>query len=427
MSTQYYTSLKGGPMLESCLYCGSLAFELSDKIKICKRCGRTWGESPSSSEKCSECSGLLDFFPDRGETVCSLCGIVADEVVLDPTPSFERNLGEAFSKRSPYRFSPRDDAGKLVAPVVRVRLARMDKFHGRDRKEQENRKHSIIISSAVSALGLPRTVTHRASEIFKKSKMVMGRFAYKVLIPGSILAATKEFGIYLNLKELISRFYDVQTGREFQKAKARVYRIYKQIMRKHIATPSFQRPEFYVPLYVSLLERETSCNERDILPIAYKYVKQSKRTDGNPTSVALAAVYLAALFLNRQKLSIKETARIGGISVLTLSNYARQLTADLDDDWARIRPATGKDLEIIARRGDSKERMLIWKATQSLPEHALYLCAKEELHSKWQKATQCNIDALTMSMRINLALDAEEAEVLTPEKEIDILDLEEND
>ena len=150
--------------------------------------------------RCPECgSGHLSKDYSRAELVCSSCGLVVDEDIIDHGPEWRAFDNEQREKRSrtgsPMTYTihdkglgttigwtNRDAYGKSIPTKNRAQLYRLRKWQRRVRISDATERNLALALSGIdrlaSGMGLPRTVRETAAVIYRKAalkNLVRGR------------------------------------------------------------------------------------------------------------------------------------------------------------------------------------------------------------------------------------------------------------
>lgn len=290
-------------------------------------------------QKCPDC-GSKYFTKDksRGEVVCSKCGLVIKEKIIDRSPEWRAFDSEQTQRRTrggaPLTHTKHDKGltteigrgkGELfkVIPSKRPQYYRLRKWQKR-LVESRDRNLSFALSELqrlVSFLGLPRSVHEEIAIKYEKAVdrgLVRGR-SMESVIAALLYAVCREMKTPRTLEEISEA-----TGIE----KREVGRNYRYIARKLGMRILPASPEDYVPRFASMLGLSDMVQASAIRIL--KEAKKIKATHGkSPTGVASAALYIAAV-LGGEKRTQREIADAVGVTEVTIRNRFKKLVKKLD-------------------------------------------------------------------------------------------------
>jgi len=288
--------------------------------------------------KCPEC-GYTQFQEDetRGERVCSRCGLVLEESMIDTSPEWRAFDEEQRSRRTragaPLTFTKHDKGltteigrgrGELfkVTPEKRAQYYRLTKWQKR-LVESKDRNLSFALSELqrlVSFLGLPKSVHEQVAKNYEQAVdrgLVRGR-SMESVIAALLYAVCRELGTPRTLEEIAEA-----SGVERREI-GRTYRYIARELRMRILPAP---PEDYIPRFASMLGLTDKVQAR-----AIRLLKQALRNEATagkgPTGVAAAALYIAAV-LEGEKRTQREIADAIGVTEVTIRNRFKELVEKL--------------------------------------------------------------------------------------------------
>tara|TARA_Y100000310_G_scaffold162833_1_gene162770 strand:- start:3912 stop:4832 length:921 start_codon:yes stop_codon:yes gene_type:complete len=303
---------------------------------------------PTKIKKCPEC-GSTNILADkeRGELVCSKCGLVIEERMID----FGQEWREFESTQEKRR--------RTGAPMT---YTRYDRGLGTDIGQREDMRHldgkgmnkylrlrkwQYRISTAIernlklalaelkrvaSYLKLPRSVEEEAAKIYTMAVqrgLVRGR-SMESVVAGALYAACRRHEVPRTLDELSEA-----SGIE----KKEVGRTYRFITRELGIRILPSNPVDYIPRFASALKLspETQSKSVEILEMAEAVDLTSGR---GPTGIAAASLYVAAL-MNDEKRTQREVADVAGVTEVTIRNRYKELFTKLKlkDKMSKKEPA----------------------------------------------------------------------------------------
>ena len=277
---------------------------------------------------CPEC-GSNDLQNDaiRAELVCSTCGLVISESMVDTGREW-RSFGDDSSNDkervgAPLSLTKHDgglstkigtsaDLNKLPSGSMRHQYKRLSKWQSRfatPSKDLALRDGLTELTRAVSFLNLPRIVEEQTAYLYRqflRKSRIRGRSSECVLA-GVLYAACKQNGCPVTLKDLSLVFR--RPKRDIGKA----HRLVSRALGIRIAPAS---PEDFIPKFASDLELP-----REVEMEALRIVRAVENTDitngKDPKGIALASLYLAAR-KNGRGFTQKYAAFVAGITEITL-------------------------------------------------------------------------------------------------------------
>ena len=295
-------------------------------------------KSSKKAKKCPEC-GSKRFIDDdsKGEMICSKCGLVLEDSMIDASPEWRAFDDDQRSKRTragaPLTFTKHDKGlttelgrgrGELfkVSPTKRAQYYRLTKWQKR-LVESKDRNLSFALSELqrlISFLGLPRKVHEEVAKKYEQAVdrgLVRGR-SMESVIASLLYAVCREMGTPRTLEEIAEA-----SGVERREI-GRTYRyIARELKIRILPAP----PQDYVPRFASMLGLSDRTQAR-----AIRFLKQAKKnevTSGKgPTGVAAAALYIAAV-LQGEKRTQREIADAIGVTEVTIRNRFKELVEKL--------------------------------------------------------------------------------------------------
>ena len=286
---------------------------------------------------CPECDGQLATDEERGETVCSDCGLVVEEDSIDRGPEWRAfdskekdeksrvgapttNMMHDKGLSTNIGWQDKDAYGKTLSSRQRRQMQRLrtwnERFRTRDSKERNLKQALGEIDRMASALGLPENVRETASVIYRRAldeDLLPGR-SIEGVATASLYAAARQAGTPRSLDE-ISAVSRVE--------KDEIARTYRYVVRELSLEIQPADPESYVPRFASDLglSDEAERRARDLLKTAKE---QGVHSGKSPVGLAAAAVYAASLLTN-EKVTQSEVSEVANISEVTIRNRYHEL------------------------------------------------------------------------------------------------------
>ena len=296
----------------------------------------------SQPGRCPECgSRELVMDGELGEVICSNCGLVIKDVVIDQKPEWraftpeerkaKRRVGsptslKQFDKGLSTTFQPyRDTHGKPLPLKERLKMMRLRKWHIRAQMRssaQRNLSQAMNVLTRLSdKLHMPRNVEENAALIYRKALkkgLVRGR-SISSIAAASLYAACRLTRTPRSLKSI------VEASTRTRKEVARCYRL---IQRELQLKMPIDDPVKYVSKIASKvgLDQKTQNKAIEIL----REARKAKVIAGKgPAGIAAAALYIATL-PNAEKITQKHLATAAGVTEVTVRNRYKRLIKDLD-------------------------------------------------------------------------------------------------
>jgi transcription initiation factor TFIIB len=289
------------------------------------------------NRKCSQC-GNLQLISDStsGEKVCSMCGLVGTDVMVDRGAEWRAFTLQEKERKirtgSPISYTiydkglhtsfrtDRDYQGRWLKSDNRRKMRRLKKRDIRS-KLRGTRVRNLSrafpeLARLADILHLPHEVKERAAIIYRKAlekDMIQGR-SIAGFIAASVYAACRLMKIPRSLKRV------AEASTEDKKDVSRTYRY---LLRELGLKMPVDYPMKFVPSITSEVEvsRETDRLTVRILQCA----REKKALAGkDPRSIAAAALYMACK-ATHEKRSQKEIARAAGTTEVTLRNRLKDL------------------------------------------------------------------------------------------------------
>ncbi|MHA1859950.1 MAG: transcription initiation factor IIB [Candidatus Asgardarchaeia archaeon] len=292
---------------------------------------------------CPECGGT-DFVKDyeRAEIICTNCGLVIKDRIIDEGPEWRAFDPEQLENRSRVG-SPttlmmhdkglstfidwrnKDCYGNSLSPVRRAQVYRLRRWQRRVRISDATERNLAYALSEIerisSALGIPKTVCEDAAVIYRKAiekRLIRGR-SIEGVAAAALYASCRKFSVPRTLDEIAT------VARVSKKEIGRSYRFLSRELK--ISVPP-TNPIYYVPRLVYELGLSGDVQEKaiEILKVAAKHGLTSGR---GPTGIAAAAVYVASVLLNR-RCTQREVAEAAHVTEVTVRNRYKELIQKLE-------------------------------------------------------------------------------------------------
>jgi len=292
---------------------------------------------------CPECkSEQLSKDYSRAELVCSRCGLVIDEEIIDHGPEWRAFDSEQREKRSrigsPMTYTihdkglsttigwtNRDAYGKSIPAKNRAQLYRLRKWQRRVRISDATEHNLALALSGIdrlaSAMGLPRTVRETAAVIYRKAalkKLTRGR-SIQGVTAASLYAACRQCHVPRTLDEIsiVAQMSRKEIGRNFRY-------VSRELELKLLPTA----PRDYVSRFCSGLKLSNDVQIKT-LEILRHAANQELMSGRGPTGLAAASLYISSVLCGEQRTQ-REVAQIAGVTEVTIRNRYKELIQKLD-------------------------------------------------------------------------------------------------
>jgi transcription initiation factor TFIIB len=291
------------------------------------------------TKKCPEC-GNTRFVKDvdRAEMICSKCGLVLEESMVDTGQDWRAFDSDQESKRAragaPLTHKRHDkglttEIGKSNTEIFKVPAKKRSQFF-RIRKWQKrlltskDRNMSFALSELqrlVSFLGLPKTLHEEVAKLYEKALqkgLVRGR-SIESIIAALVYSLSREYETPRTLTE-ISQASGI--------GKRELGRTYRYISRKLDVRILPAKAESYIPRFSSMLKLsdKTQMKAIDIL----KNAKKKDVISGKgPCGCAAAAIYIASVLEGERKTQ-REVADVVGVTEVTIRNRYKEMAEALE-------------------------------------------------------------------------------------------------
>ncbi len=299
-------------------------------------------EKPKRGRKsltCPECGGT-SFIEDpvRGELVCSKCGYVMKQGIVDISQEWRAFDSEQMERRAragaPLTFTKHDkglttEIGRGVGELYKVpskkraQYYRLTKWHKRlIRSKDRNLSFAFSeLQRIVSYLNLSKSIHERIARYYEQAVnkgLVRGR-SIESVIAALVYAVSREMGSPRTIDEIVEA-----SGVD----KREIGRTYRYVARELGIRILPADPVSYVPRFCTMLGLSDKVQARAIRIL--KKAKKAGITSGKgPTGVAAAAIYIASV-LEGERRTQREVADICDITEVTIRNRYSELVKKLN-------------------------------------------------------------------------------------------------
>jgi len=292
---------------------------------------------------CPNCGGVvMSFDAKRGELVCSRCGFVVEEGLIDPGPDWRSEEGIDRARAGPpntvqladggiggtFRPGRRDASGRPLSASEAAqfgRLSRTNRWSRYSNLERALAPALALMTALTSRMGLPTAFRDRAAVILRKAVragLTRGR-SLDVIVAGAVLWATRDLGAPRGIHEV---------AREAGVTIHRLAAVTKLMARTLGMQAHPARAQDFIPRFASELELPVPVAERALSIIAG--APWLTTDTSSPQGVAAGALYLAAE-QSGVRITQSRVARISGASEVTLRKHYQAFRAPPSAPGAR--------------------------------------------------------------------------------------------
>lgn len=295
-------------------------------------------------QNCPECQSTLVDDMQNGETICSGCGVVVVDQIVDYGPeTISSNLEDkmklaratgqtTYSQHdlgitTEISISAKDFSGKTINHEVANQMHNLRKWQQRVRvsSPRERRLASVLakMGETCDSLNLSKNVLETASMIYRnldghvdvKGKSIVS------ITAATIYMACKQCDVVRSLEEICRGICPPKDVKSKTKLAARYYRtIVMEI--GQVAAPIVTMDK-----YISKIANMTQTDvrvERLALEIAEK-TKDNSVSDGKaPNGIAAAYLYVASVLLGQNVLQ-RDVSSVAGVTEVTIRNRCKEI------------------------------------------------------------------------------------------------------
>jgi transcription initiation factor TFIIB len=297
-------------------------------------------KNSSSCPKCGSAELVSDL--QNGEMICSSCGLVVDENIIDMGPEWRAftmsekdnrtrtGLGMSYTLYdkglSTVFKGDRDANGNRLNDQTKRRMDRLRRFDNRSKFDETWRRNLSIAMAELDRmsvkLAIPNNVKEHAALIYRKAlkkDLIRGR-SIDAFVAASIYAACRTSKVPRPLKEI---------SKSSTRQHSEVARTYRLLVRELSLRMPVDDPMKFIPSIASKLKlrRDT---EQYAVEILRKAAEKRELTGKDPRGVAAAALYMACINNNDKRIQ-KDVAHAAGTTEVTLRNRLRGLENSVRD------------------------------------------------------------------------------------------------
>ncbi len=292
--------------------------------------------------KCHECGASnLVHDTDTGETICSDCGLVLYEQIINKEPEWRAFTLQEKSSRcrvgGPTSYSvhdkglsttisqiDRDALGRRLPLSTRLQMWRLRKWQIRSRVHSSADRNLAQAMSELDRLSdklyMPQGTKEKAAVIYRKALdkgLVRGR-SIAAIVAASLYAACRGTGTPRSLREI------AEASLVNKKDVARCYRL---LLRELDVKIPVADPLTYVSK-IALKAEVSGVSQGKAIEILRIARHKRIATGKDPMGIAAAVLYIACL-QNNEKRTQKEIADAAGVTEVTVRNRYKALQKEL--------------------------------------------------------------------------------------------------
>ena len=296
------------------------------------------------NQSCSECKSTLVDDMQNGEIICSGCGIVVADQIVDSGPeTISSNLEDkmklaratgqtTYSQHdlgitTEISMGSKDFSGKTINHEVSNQMRNLRKWQQRVRisSPKERRLANVLakMGETCNSLNLSKNVLETASMIYRnldghvdvKGKSVVS------ITAATIYIACKQCDVVRSLEEICRGICPAKDVKSKTKLAAKYYRTIV------MEVGQLSAPVVTMDKYISKIANMTQTEvrvERLALEIAEK-TKDSNISDGKaPNGIAAAYLYVSSVLLGQNVLQ-RDVSSIAGVTEVTIRNRCKEI------------------------------------------------------------------------------------------------------
>lgn len=291
--------------------------------------------------ECPECGSrqlVRDY--ERAEVVCSECGLVIEENIIDRGKEWSAFDHQQGMKRSrvgaPMTYTihdkglttmidwrNKDSHGKPIPSGRMAQMYRLRKWQRRIRVSPGEKNLAFALTELhrmASVLDLPKDIRETAAIIYRKAMekgLVRGR-SIEGVVAAALYAACRQCSLPRTLDEI------TKVSRVDRREVARTYRFLSRGLKlKLLPTSSLD----YVPRFTSGLNFEGDVQSK-VIEILRQIDKKELMSGKNPTAVTASAIYIASILCGERRTQ-KDVADVAGVTEVTIRNCYKQMAEEL--------------------------------------------------------------------------------------------------
>jgi transcription initiation factor TFIIB len=287
-------------------------------------------EKATYSSLCPECKGNTISVQEKGEIVCSQCGLVVNERILDISHSGKRAFTKQEKEKRETTGSPISillpDMGLSTiidkASIKSPDLKRAAKWNSRMTWDKRN---MLIATTELKRIGsnlnLPNHIKKTAIRLYIdafKKKLLRGR-SINGMVAACLYFACRESKVPRTLQEILD---------ETSVSAKNVRRCYRTLIRElNLKVPSTD-PISLIPRYTAELGLDADV-EKSTVQVLKAFISLYSTSGKDPKGLCAGALYLVSKKKDK-RISQKEIANIIGVTEVTLRSRYKELVLKLN-------------------------------------------------------------------------------------------------
>jgi transcription initiation factor TFIIB len=300
------------------------------------------GKEEEDQNTCPNCGSNNLIMSSSRELVCSNCGLVLSDDVIDFGAEWREFSPEERDKRAragpPSTLTMHDrglsttidwrdvDArGHKLDARRRAEMQRIRKWHNRSRVYQASERNLASAMSELDRLSgqldLPQRVRQSAALLYRRAlekNLIRGR-SIEAIVAACVYAACRFTSFPRTLADV---------GRYTRVGRKELGRSYRLIVRRLGLQMPVTQPEDFVSRYTNALKLSQRTHAR-ALDILMKARNKGITSGKDPTCIAAAAIYIASI-LEGERRTQREIGEVAGVTEVTVRNRYKELVRALD-------------------------------------------------------------------------------------------------
>ncbi len=293
---------------------------------------------------CPECESTLVDDIQNGERICSGCGIVVAEQMVDSGPesrssSLEEKMKLAratgqitYSQHdlgitTEISISTKDYSGKSINSEVANQMNNLRKWQQRIRisSPKERRLSNVLakIGDTCKALNFSKNVLETSSMVYRNldGKMDVKGKSVASITAATIFMACKQCDVVRSLDEICAGISTVKDLKAKTKLAAKYYR--SMVMELGASSTPVVTMDKYISKIANLSKTDVRV-ERLALEIFEKTRNRNLADGKTPNGIAAAYLYVASILLGQNVLQ-RDVSSVAGVTEVTIRNRCKEI------------------------------------------------------------------------------------------------------
>ena len=293
---------------------------------------------------CPECESTLVDDIQNGERICSGCGIVVAEQMVDSGPEsrsssleekmkLARATGQITNSQhdlgitTEISISTKDYSGKTINSEVANQMNNLRKWQQRIRvsSPRERRLSNVLakIGDTCKVLNLSKNVLETSSMVYRNldGKMDVKGKSVASITAATIFMACKQCDVVRSLNEICAGIGTVKDLKAKTKLAAKYYR--SMVMELGASSTPVVTMDKYISKIANLSKTDVRV-ERLALEI-FEKTRNRNLADGKaPNGIAAAYLYVASILLGQNVLQ-RDVSSVAGVTEVTIRNRCKEI------------------------------------------------------------------------------------------------------